>query len=115
MPKRQPRRTEPVAAAPIPRVVAPTGSVRLKLMVRALRPHQWSKNTLLFVPQLLAHQVFAWDKWLASGTAFLCFCLGASSVYLINDVIDLEADRAHPQKRNRPFASGQLSPSLAYR
>lgn len=79
---------------------------RARAMLRALRPHQWSKNLLLFLPMLAAHDV----SGLSAGIlGFLAFCLTASAVYVINDLIDLGADRAHPRKRRRPFAAGDLT------
>ena len=82
----------------------PEGTARA--MLKAMRPHQWSKNTLMFLPLLAAHD-FApmWQVILG----FIAFCLTASTVYVINDLMDLSADRAHPRKKNRPFASGALS------
>ena len=80
----------------------------LRARLRAMRPHQWSKNLLLFLPALAAH---SFDAVLAVIPAFLAFCLAASSVYVINDLVDLDADRAHPRKRHRPFASGELTPA----
>ena len=76
--------------------------------LRALRPHQWLKNLLLFVPLLTAHQ---WANHTAVGhllLAFLAFSLAASSVYVLNDLLDLSADRLHLRKRTRPFAAGEL-------
>lgn len=73
----------------------------------ALRPHQWLKNALVFVPMLAAHQ-FDLRTAVLSLLAFVSFSLVASSVYVLNDLLDLDADRAHPRKRNRPFASGQV-------
>jgi len=75
--------------------------------LKALRPHQWLKNTLVFLPMLAAHQ-WSGDTLLSSLLAFICFSLVASSVYVLNDLLDLSADRAHPRKRNRPFASGSI-------
>lgn len=75
--------------------------------VKALRPHQWVKNTLVFLPMLAAHQLNGQTMRL-SFIAFLSFSLVASSVYVLNDLIDLSADRAHPRKRFRPFASGSV-------
>ena len=75
--------------------------------VRALRPHQWLKNTLVFVPMLAAQQ-FTAATALYSLLAFIAFSLIASSVYIVNDLLDLCADRAHPRKRQRPFASGAI-------
>lgn len=80
-----------------------------KAFMRALRPHQWAKNGLLFIPLLTAHlYTEATSVWL-SLLAFLVFCITASSVYLLNDLVDITNDRQHPHKRQRPFASGQLS------
>ena len=75
---------------------------------RAMRPHQWLKNGLLFVPLILAHQVNDTALLLQALIGFLCFSLCASSVYLLNDLLDLEADRQHASKRERPFAAGTL-------
>lgn len=77
-------------------------------VLRAMRPHQWLKNLLIFVPILAAHRL-APDALIPAAWAFAAFCLIASGTYLLNDLLDLEADRAHPRKRNRPFASGRLS------
>lgn len=78
-----------------------------KLWRKALRLHQWVKNSLVFLPLLLAHRYELLS--LAEATlAFVAFSLCASSVYLLNDLLDLEADRGHPRKRRRPFASGAL-------
>ena len=74
---------------------------------RALRPHQWLKNLLVFIPMMLAHN-FTGSAFLAALLAFAAFSLVASSVYVLNDLVDLSADRAHPRKRLRPFASGAL-------
>jgi len=74
-------------------------------LASALRPHQWLKNVLVFLPVLGAHH-FDGATLLHAVMAFVAFSLIASSVYLLNDLLDLSADRAHPRKRNRPFASG---------
>jgi 4-hydroxybenzoate polyprenyltransferase len=80
----------------------------LKAWSKALRLHQWAKNVLIFLPLLLAH---AWNRSLiaAACLAFLSFGLCASATYIVNDLLDLDADRQHPRKRRRPFASGDLS------
>lgn len=75
---------------------------------RLLRPHQWLKNLLLFVPLLAAHQITNLEIWLTLFLAFFSFSLCASSVYIANDLLDLESDRQHPRKRKRPFASGLI-------
>jgi len=78
-------------------------------LVRAMRPHQWTKNLLLLVPLLLSHAVKAGN--LTAGLfAFVSFSLAASATYIFNDLLDIEADRHHHQKRRRPFAAGDLSP-----
>jgi 4-hydroxybenzoate polyprenyltransferase len=79
-----------------------------KSWLRAVRLHQWAKNTLIFVPLLLAH---AWKLGAvcAALIAFVSFGLCASATYIINDLLDIETDRRHPRKRNRPFAAGDLS------
>jgi 4-hydroxybenzoate polyprenyltransferase len=81
----------------------------LKAWIKAIRLHQWAKNVLIFLPLLLAH-VYAAGPMAATFLAFLSFGLAASATYILNDLLDLEADRHHPRKRRRPFASGDLSP-----
>jgi len=76
--------------------------------VRAIRLHQWLKNLLLFVPLLAAHQFASMASVGQAVLGFLAFSLCASSVYLLNDLLDLPADRRHPRKRKRPFASGSI-------
>jgi 4-hydroxybenzoate polyprenyltransferase len=83
-------------------------------LVRVLRPHQWVKNLLVFVPILLDHRVTEPEVMGRGATAFVAFCLAASGGYVLNDVLDLDADRSHPTKRYRPFASSALSPRLGY-
>ena len=82
---------------------------KVRAIVRALRPHQWTKNVLLLVPLLAAHRANDLEAATATLLATLAFCLCASSVYVLNDLLDLEADRAHPRKSKRPFAAGELS------
>lgn len=74
--------------------------------VRAFRIHQWSKNLLLFVPLFVGHAFGDLEKVLAAAMGFVLLCVLASATYMINDLADLEADRLHPTKRRRPFASG---------
>jgi 4-hydroxybenzoate polyprenyltransferase len=76
--------------------------------VKALRVHQWSKNLLIFVPLLTSHRIFDSRALVGSILMFLAFCCCASALYIANDLLDLTADRLHPEKRRRPFASGQL-------
>ena len=81
-------------------------------LLRALRPHQWAKNTLLFVPALAAH-AFTLAVLPRLGLAFVAFGAVASAGYLINDLCDVASDRAHPTKRFRPIASGRIPARLA--
>ena len=82
------------------------GGVRRWL--KAMRMHQWVKNLLVFLPLLGAHQMLQLPLLLQALWAFIAFSLCASSVYLLNDMMDLDSDRRHPRKRERPFASGRL-------
>lgn len=84
------------------------GTVRLRAAFRAMRPHQWVKNLLVFVPILAASDLLSAGAWLAGMTLFLGLSFTASSIYLLNDLCDLRADRQHRSKRRRPFASGAL-------
>jgi len=81
---------------------------RFRTFIKAIRVHQWAKNTLIFLPPLLAHSVRA-NVMLSAVLAFICFSLCASATYIVNDLLDIEADRQHPRKRKRAFASGNLS------
>jgi 4-hydroxybenzoate polyprenyltransferase/phosphoserine phosphatase len=87
---------------------------RWPALLRALRLHQWVKNALIFVPLLLAHRAHEWPLMVATVIAFLAFSLTASSAYVLNDLLDLAADRHHPRKRHRPFASGDLPLSVGF-
>ena len=80
----------------------------LRTWLQALRPHQWLKNVLVFVPLLSAHMVTDPLAVARAVAAFVIFGVCASGVYVLNDLFDLEADRRHPRKRNRPFAAGNL-------
>jgi 4-hydroxybenzoate polyprenyltransferase/phosphoserine phosphatase len=79
----------------------------LSLWLKALRVHQYAKNTLIFVPLLTAH-AYNLSAGLSALLAFVSFSLCASSVYLLNDLVDLRADRQHPTKQKRPFANGTI-------
>ena len=100
---------EPKAAASL---AAPGGGSRALALVRALRPHQWVKNLLVFVPVVLDHKLFHAETMAKATIPFVAFCCVASSAYILNDIFDLEADRRHPTKRYRPFASGALRPAV---
>ncbi|MDR3515492.1 MAG: UbiA family prenyltransferase [Azospirillaceae bacterium] len=88
--------------------VFPTLTLNGAVWRRALRIHQWPKNLLLFVPMLAAHHIANPGMWSALILAFVSFSLCASSVYIANDLLDLDSDRQHPRKCNRPFASGAI-------
>lgn len=88
--------------------VFPTRLPSPGLWIRAARLHQWVKNLLVFLPALLAHSILKPEVLLASCLGFLAYGLCASSVYVVNDLLDLDSDRRHPRKRSRPFASGAI-------
>jgi 4-hydroxybenzoate polyprenyltransferase len=81
--------------------------------LRAMRPYQWVKNLLVFVPIIASRSFLDLPALIASVCLFASFCVAASSIYLINDLCDVEADRAHPRKCRRPIASGDLPPATA--
>lgn len=76
--------------------------------LEAMRPHQWVKNLLVLAPLLFTTKVDQASAWLAAVAAFAAFCCSASSIYLLNDIVDREEDARHPKKRLRPIASGRL-------
>jgi decaprenyl-phosphate phosphoribosyltransferase len=82
-------------------------------MLRAMRPRQWSKNLLVASAPLAAGRLNDVDIAAATVAAVVCFCAASSAVYLFNDVRDLEADRLHPRKRQRPVAAGLVAPRRA--
>jgi decaprenyl-phosphate phosphoribosyltransferase len=82
-------------------------------IVRTARPHQWVKNVLVLAAPAASGMLFHRHILLGALTAFVAFCLAASAIYLVNDVKDVDADRAHPTKRNRPVAAGLVSPRAA--
>jgi 4-hydroxybenzoate polyprenyltransferase len=82
-------------------------------LLRALRPLHWTKNVLLFAPVVLAHRTGDAAAVFAAALAFVAFSLTASAMYLINDLRDVEFDRAHPGKKSRMIAAGALSPLVA--
>jgi 4-hydroxybenzoate polyprenyltransferase len=81
-------------------------------LLAACRPRQWTKNLLVFAGPLFAFQLQP-PMWLGAVVAFVAFCLISSAIYLLNDVLDVEADRAHPSKRHRPIAAGLIGVPLA--
>lgn len=96
------------------------GAAVLFALLRTMRPKEWIKNIFVFAAIAFARDATTgtplWqqlDKLLIVFAAFVLFCMAASAIYLINDLVDIEKDRAHPKKKHRPLASGRLSPALA--
>lgn len=83
-------------------------------LVQQLRVRQWTKNTVLFAGVIFAHQFTELSDLLRAAAGFAAFCLLASAIYILNDLVDLEVDRVHPKKRNRPLASGRISRATAW-
>ena len=84
----------------------------LKVLLQVFRFHHWIKNLLLFIPLITAHQFYNLDLVFLLCIAFLSFSFCASSIYIFNDILDIEHDKAHPKKRTRPFASNNVSIKL---
>nr|AYM53434.1 transmembrane protein [Melittangium lichenicola] len=89
-------------------VRAGTGASRVRALLQAMRPHQWAKNVLVLVPLFAAHKALDASLLMRAVMGMVAFSLCASSVYVLNDLLDLDSDRQHPSKRRRPFASGAL-------
>jgi 4-hydroxybenzoate polyprenyltransferase len=85
----------------------------IRAWLKEIRPHQWAKNLLIFLPGLAAHLHWDRDQVIQSLCGFAAFSFLASAVYVINDLVDLPNDRVHPTKRNRPVAAGLISPGAA--
>jgi len=83
------------------------------LLLRSLRPQQWTKNLFVFAGLLFSGRLLDRAAWPAAIVAFFVFCGLSGAVYLVNDVLDREADAQHPIKRQRPIASGALAPGAA--
>ena len=88
--------------------VFPTPVSTRRAWLQALRPHQWVKNLIIFVPLVTSHKLAQWPLAIAALIAFAAFSVCASAVYILNDLCDLDADRRHSAKRTRPFAAGAL-------
>jgi 4-hydroxybenzoate polyprenyltransferase len=80
---------------------------------KTLRPKQWTKNLLLFAAAAFSVHKMEWTDWVYAFAGFVVFCLVSSAVYIMNDVADIEKDKAHPVKRYRPIAAGLIKPSSA--
>lgn len=79
----------------------------MRYYLKAMRPHQWAKNLLVYLVVITGHYFDPWTL-IVTTAAFVCFCLAASSAYILNDLIDIESDRAHPTKCRRPIAAGAI-------
>jgi 4-hydroxybenzoate polyprenyltransferase len=79
-----------------------------------MRVRQWTKNLVVFAGVIFSHQFLEGSEVARAAAAFLCFCLLASGIYVLNDLIDLKLDRVHPKKRTRPLASGRISVATAW-
>jgi 4-hydroxybenzoate polyprenyltransferase len=90
-----------------------SAAVTLRAIIKLVRPQQWIKNLFVLAPLIFARELFLIEPVTLALRAFAAFCLTASAVYIVNDIIDVEADRAHPRKRHRPIASGTLSLATA--
>jgi 4-hydroxybenzoate polyprenyltransferase/phosphoserine phosphatase len=108
-----PRLVRHVSASRSLSQIGDAGPGSVKALIKAMRPHQWVKNFLVFVPLFASHKVVRPELWLPTVLTFAAFCLCASAIYLINDVVDVQADRRHPRKRRRPVAAGHLSIPLS--
>ncbi|OIQ85752.1 decaprenyl-phosphate phosphoribosyltransferase [mine drainage metagenome] len=91
-----------------------TTATRVRVLVRACRPRQWTKNLLVLTAPIAAGIALESRVAVAMGVAVVAFILASSGIYLINDVLDIETDRAHPTKRRRPVASGELPVRAAW-
>lgn len=86
----------------------------LKAVIKELRIHQWIKNLFVLIPLVFDRQLLRPDSFLKSMLGFFLFCFVSSSVYIINDIMDIEADKKHPKKQFRPIASGKLPINFAW-
>ncbi len=96
------------AASSVERITPPAPPL-WRTVLKSLRPHQWAKNLLVFVPLVTAGQLFSISADLRALLAAILFSLVASAIYQVNDILDIDADRTHETKRNRPLAAGTLS------
>ncbi len=87
---------------------------KVKIILTQLRVHQWSKNILLFIPAFASHQLFNANVFTNNIIGFISFSLFASSIYIINDIVDIDNDRSHPKNKKRPIAAGNLPIFQAY-
>jgi 4-hydroxybenzoate polyprenyltransferase len=86
----------------------------LKALLKTMRPRQWPKNIFIFAALVFDKQLLNVEAFLRTLAGFVLFCLISSSVYIFNDLADVEADRQHPEKKNRPIAAGKLPVGVAW-
>jgi len=94
-----------------PQAIRPAIAVSI---FRTLRPHQWVKNALVFVPLVLGGLLLERDAWGYAFLGFVALCLAASATYVVNDLRDVQNDRKHWSKRERPIARGEISTAAGY-
>lgn len=87
---------------------------RVKASIRLMRPSQWIKNAFVFMPLIFGAKLMQWDSVTKVLGMFVAFCLISSATYILNDYMDMEKDRAHPLKKNRPLARGDITPAAAF-
>jgi 4-hydroxybenzoate polyprenyltransferase len=97
-----------MTSSPNPEALVPTGRAGPFTLLRMIRVHQWLKNLLILVPLLAAHRLTSLHSVGIATLGFMAFSFCASSAYVLNDVLDVESDRQHARKRNRPIAAGQV-------
>lgn len=86
---------------------------KVGLILKLIRPKQWAKNLIVFAPALFSGKIFEPATFSAASLCFVAFCMCASAVYVVNDVLDCKSDRLHPKKKFRPIASGRISVPVA--
>jgi len=95
-------------------ILFPNTGIKIKALVRSLRPYQWSKNFFVFAPIIFAQKLLDWQATSQVFAAFCIFCLISGGLYLFNDLLDYEEDRKHPKKSSRPIAAGIISRKAAF-
>lgn len=83
--------------------------INMKNIITLIRPHQYVKNLFIFMPLFFAGQITSPELFINAFIAFVAFSISASAIYILNDYLDIEEDRQHPKKKNRPLASGSIS------
>ena len=100
-------------ATPTSSAFVTTERANLRGLIKAMRPRQWIKSVVVYAALVFDGKLLDPELFLRTTLVFACFCLLSSSVYIMNDLVDIEKDRQHPRKRQRPLASGMLDPRLA--